>query len=61
VIGPLLEAVRSTSVAGGRRRAGSRLQKMKKSVALALPCVGCWLTGEDGAAAVCGDNRLREM
>jgi len=61
VIGPPLEAIGSTSVAGGRRLAGSRLQKMKKSVALALPCVGCWLTGKDGAAAACGNNRLREM
>jgi hypothetical protein len=39
----------------GRRRvlaaAGGRLQKMKKSVAPALPYMGCWLTG--------GENRLR--
>jgi len=34
---------------------------MNKSVALALLCVGCWLTGKDGAAATGGENRLREM
>lgn len=47
----------------GRRRvlaaARGLLQKMKKSVAPALPYVGCWLTGEDGAAAAGGENRLR--
>jgi len=29
-----------------------------KSVAPALPCVGCWLTGEDGDVAAGGENRL---
>jgi len=32
-----------------------------ESVAPALPCVGCWLTGENGAAAAGGENRMREM
>jgi hypothetical protein len=32
---------------------------MKKSVAPALPYVGRWLTGENGAAAAGGENRLR--
>ena len=27
-----------------------------KSVAPALPCMGCWLTGEDGAAVADGEN-----
>jgi len=39
--------------------AGGRLQKMTKSVVQALLCVGCWLTGEDGATAASGENRLR--
>uniref|UniRef100_A0A6M2EYY5 Uncharacterized protein n=1 Tax=Populus davidiana TaxID=266767 RepID=A0A6M2EYY5_9ROSI len=37
------------------------LQKMKKRVSPALPCVSRWLTGEDGAAAAGGENRPREM
>nr|TKR84828.1 hypothetical protein D5086_0000253860 [Populus alba] len=61
VFGPPLEAVGSAGAAGGGRRAGGRLQKMKKSAAPALPCVSCWLTGEDGAAAAGGENRPREM
>jgi hypothetical protein len=31
----------------------------EESVARALPCVGCWLTGEDGAAMAGSENRLR--
>ena len=61
MFGPPLETAGSAGAAGGRRRAGGQLQKMKKSGAPALPCGGWWLTGEDGAAAACGDKQLREM
>ena len=61
VFGSPLEAIGSAGTAGGRRHAGCRLQKMKKSVAPALPCVGCWLTCADDAAAVGSENRSREM
>ena len=56
MFGPPLETAGSVGAAGGRRRAGGQLQKMKNSGAPALPCGGWWLTGEDGAAAAGGDK-----
>jgi hypothetical protein len=44
------------AAAGGYWVCGRCRREKVKSVAPALPCVGCWLTGEDDAAVVGGEN-----
>jgi hypothetical protein len=58
VFGLPVEVVGSAGAAGVRRRAGGWLQKMKKSVAPALSCMGWWRqkpAKRNAEAGCCGE------